>query len=123
MDQKNLVTDKNKDPLVILIEKSTQDLHNRVNMQKYILLNVLGRVKDKAPGEFYPVGPVVDEPSGKSLRKVLAETIEVLEETKKAFKSKRIEELETNGCLKGNGLGSYLGRLTASGIALTLGHT
>ena len=93
MDQKNLVTDKNRDPLVLFIERSTQDLHDRVNMQKYVLLNVLGTVKDKAPVEFYPAGPAVDEPSGKSLRKVLAETIEVLEETKKAFKSKRLEEL------------------------------
>ena len=90
MDQKSVVTDKNRDPLVILIEKSAQDLHDRVNMQKYVLLNVLGRVKDKAPVELHTG---VDEPSRKLLRKVLAETIEVLEETKKAFKSKRLEEL------------------------------
>ena len=49
--KKDIVTDKNKDPLVMLIEKSTQDLHDRVNMQKYVLLNVLGRVKDKVPVE------------------------------------------------------------------------
>jgi hypothetical protein len=34
MDQKNIVTDKNKDHLAMLIERSTQDLHDRVNMQK-----------------------------------------------------------------------------------------
>jgi hypothetical protein len=90
MDQKDIVTDKNRDPLVMLIEKSTQDLHDRVNMQKYVLLNVLGRVKDKAPVELHTG---VDEPSSRLFRKALAETIEVLEETKKAFKSKRLEEL------------------------------
>lgn len=90
MDQKTIVPDKNKDPLVMLIEKSTQDLHDRVNMQKYVLLNVLGRVKDKSPVELHPV---VDEPFRKLFRRVLAETIEVLEETKKAFKSKKLEEL------------------------------
>jgi len=93
MDQKSAVTDRNKDPLVILIERSTQDLHERVNMQKYVLLNVLGRVKDKAPIDLYPVEPVGDEPIRKLFRKVISETIEVLEETKKAFKSKRLEEL------------------------------
>jgi hypothetical protein len=90
MDQKTIAADKNKDPLVLLIERNAQDLHDRVNMQKHVLLNVFGRVKDKSPLELHPV---VDEPFRKSLRKVLAETIEVLEETKKAFKSKRLEEL------------------------------
>lgn len=93
MDQKGIVTDKNKDPLVLLIERSTQDLHDRVNMQKYFILTVLGRVKNRAPIEIYPVGPTGDEPTRKFFRKVIAETIEVLEETKKAFKSKRLEEL------------------------------
>jgi hypothetical protein len=93
MDQKNIAIDKNKDPLVMLIERSTQDLHDRVNMQKYVLLNVLGRVKDKAPIDLYPIEPAGDEPIRKLFRKVISETIEVLEETKKAFKSKRLEEL------------------------------
>jgi hypothetical protein len=93
MDQKSIVTDKNRDPLVIFIEKSTQDLHDQVNMQKHVLLNVLGKVKDSAPFELHLVGSAGDEPIRKLFRKVLAETIEVLEETKKAFKSKRLEEL------------------------------
>jgi|GEM_PF-428184 len=92
MDQKEMVTDKDKDPLLMLIERSTQDLHDRVNMQKHVLLNVLGRVKNKAPF-VNPVALAGDEPFSKSLRKALAETIEVLEETKRSFKSKRLKEL------------------------------
>jgi hypothetical protein len=105
MDQKSIVTDKNKDPLVTLIEKSTQDLHDRVNMQKYVLLNVLGRVKDRTPIALYPVESHGDEATRKLFRKVLAETIEALEETKKAFKSKRLEELRKRlmDVLKENG--------------------
>ena len=78
----------------MLIERSTQDLHERVNMQKYVLLNVLGRVKERtAIGLCPPVKSAGNEVTRTLFRKVLAETIEVSEETKKAFKSKRLEEL------------------------------
>lgn len=77
----------------MIIERSTQDLHDRVNMQKYILLKVLGKVKDRTAIGLCPVESAVDEVTRTLFRKVLAETIEVLEETKKAFKSKRLEEL------------------------------
>lgn len=90
MDQKSIVTDKNKDHLAMLIERSTKDLHDRIDMQKYVLLNVLGRAGDNVPID---LRAVLDEPSKKFFHKVLVETIEVLEETKKAFKSKRLEEL------------------------------
>ncbi len=86
----DVVAGGNNDPLVRLIEKSTQDLHDRVNIQKEVMLNVLGRASCEIPIEFHPM---LDEPFRKLLRQVLAETIEVLEETKKAFKSRRLEEL------------------------------
>ncbi|MBM4306518.1 MAG: hypothetical protein FJ115_02310 [Deltaproteobacteria bacterium] len=93
MDQKSIGTDRNKNHLAMIIERSTQDLHDRVNMQKYILLNVLGKVKDRTAISLFPVESTGDEVTRTLFRKVLTETIEVLEETKKAFKSKRLEEL------------------------------
>lgn len=90
MDQKSMVTGKNKDHLFMLIERSTKDLHDRIDMQKFILLNVLGRAGDNVP---IGLCSVLDEPSKKFLQRALVETIEALEETKKAFKSKRLEEL------------------------------
>ncbi len=103
MDQKNIVVGKNKDHLVMLIERSTKDLHDRIDMQKFVLLNVLGRAGNNVPIDLYSV---LDEPSKKFLQKVLVETIEVLEETKRAFKSKRLEELrkKADGCFKGDSL-------------------
>jgi hypothetical protein len=80
----------NKEQLKKLIEKSTQDLHHRVDMQQHVLLSILGQIKDGCPVDLCPV---MDCPHRRLLRQVLAETIEVLEETKKAFKSKRLEGL------------------------------
>ncbi len=73
-----------------LLEKSTQDLHDRVNMQKEVMFAVLGKAKGEIPLEIHPL---LDAPFRKLLRQVLAETIEVLEETRKAFKSRKLEEL------------------------------
>jgi len=73
-----------------LIERSTQDLHHRVDMQQHVLLSILGQIKDGCPVDLCVL---VNCPYRKLLRQVLAETIEVLEETKKAFKSKKLESL------------------------------
>lgn len=90
MDQKTVVLGKNKDQLVMLIERSTKELHDRIEMQKYILLKVLGKAGEPVPTD---LGLELDAPTKKYFKKVLVETIETLEETKKAFKSKRLEEL------------------------------
>jgi hypothetical protein len=90
MKQDTVVTQSNKKQLIKLIERSTQDLHHRVDMQQHVLLSILGQIKDGCPVDLCPV---VDCPHRRLLRQVLAETIEVLEETKKAFKSKRLESL------------------------------
>jgi hypothetical protein len=84
------VTQSNREQLKKLIERSTQDLHQRVDMQQHVLLSILGQLKDGCPVDLCPV---VDCPHKRLLRQVLAESIEVLEETKKAFKSKRLEGL------------------------------
>jgi hypothetical protein len=90
MKQDTVVKQGNRQQLIKLIERSTEDLHQRVDMQHHVLLSILGQIKDGCPVDFCPV---VDCPHRRRLRQVLAETIEVLEETKKAFKSKKLESL------------------------------
>jgi hypothetical protein len=90
MMQDTVATQNNREQLIKLIERSTQDLHQRVDMQQHVLLSILGQIKDGCPVDLCPV---VDCPHRRLLRQVLSETIEVLEETNKAFKSKRLESL------------------------------
>ncbi len=81
----------NKTNLVKIIDKSTEDLHNRIDMQRHILKTV---IEKKIKGsEICPDCIFSDCPHKKRLREVLTETIEELEDTRKAFKSKRLELL------------------------------
>jgi hypothetical protein len=88
--QGNAVARRNKGYLREIIEKSSQDLHHRVDMQQHLLLTIMGEMKDRPPVD---ICTLVDCRHRRLLRQVLTETIEVLEETKKAFKSKRLEGL------------------------------
>jgi hypothetical protein len=90
LDPKRPESDNAK--LAKIIEKSTQDLHDRVNMQQHLLLSLLGQAKEGCPLDLCPL---VDCPHRRLLSRVLTETIDVLEETKKAFKSKKLEGLRT----------------------------
>ncbi|MBW2039265.1 MAG: hypothetical protein JRI46_06675 [Deltaproteobacteria bacterium] len=90
MKQEKVLAQGNKDYLMKIIERSTQDLHDRVDMQQHVLFSILEQIKDGCPVDLCSL---VDCPHRKLLRQVLAETIETLEETKKAFKSKRLEGL------------------------------
>jgi len=90
MKQDTVATQGNREQWIKLIEKSTQDLHHRVDMQHHVLLSILGQIKDGCP---INLCTLADCPHRRRLRRVLVETIEVLEETKKAFKSKRLESL------------------------------
>ena len=80
----------NRDNWIKIIERCTRDLHDRVEMQQSVLLTILGKIESPPP-----VDPcsTPDCQHKKLFYKVLLETIEVLEETKKSFKSKRLEEL------------------------------
>lgn len=81
----------NKADVIKIIDKSTEDLHSRIDMQRHILTAVIEKKIKKA--EICPDCVFADCPHKKRLREVLTEAIGVLEETKKAFKSKRIEAL------------------------------
>lgn len=90
MDGENILAEGNRDHWIRIIERSTRDLHDRVNMQQSVLLTILGKIKSSLPFELCSMA---DCPHKKLFHRVLLETIEVLEETKKSFKSKRLEEL------------------------------
>ncbi len=80
-----------KTDLIKIIDKSTEDLHDRIDMQRHILTAVIEKKIKKV--EICPDCIFSDCPHKKRLRDVLTEAIGVLEDTKKAFKSKRLEVL------------------------------
>ncbi len=79
----------NRTDLAEIIVRSTEDLHNRIDMQRHILTTII----EKKSSGICPDCIFSDCPYKKKLGEVLTETIEVLEDTKKAFKSKRLEAL------------------------------
>ena len=80
----------NRDDWIKIVERCTRDLHDRVDVQQGVLLTILGKIKSPPPMD--PCS-TPDCQHKKLFYRVLLETIEVLEETKKSFKSKRLEEL------------------------------
>jgi len=80
-----------KTDVVKIIDRSTEDLHKRIDMQRHILKTVIEKKINRA--EICPDCIFSDCPHKKKIKEVLAETIEVLEDTRKAFKSKSLEML------------------------------
>jgi len=80
-----------KTDLMKIVDNTTKDLHNRIDQQRHILAAV---IEKKIKGlQICPDSILLDCPHKKRLRDVLTDTIEILEDTKKAFKSKRLEML------------------------------
>ena len=80
-----------KTDLITIIDNSTKDLHNRIDLQRHILAAV---IEKKIKGlQICPDCISLDCPHKKRLREVLTDVIWILEDTKKAFKSKRLEML------------------------------
>ena len=80
-----------KTDLMKIIDTNTKDLHNRIDIQRHILTAV---IEKKSKGlQICPDCIFSDCPHKKRLRAVLTEAIGILEDTKKAFKSKRLEIL------------------------------
>ena len=80
-----------KKDIITVINKSAKELHNKIDMH-YQLMNTLveKEVGDEAVNHFVLPAIFCDE---NKLKEALKETIEVLEESRKAFKSKRFEML------------------------------
>ena len=80
-----------KTDLMKIIDNSTKDLHNRIDMQRHILTAVIEKKIKRT--EICPDCIFSGCPHKKKLKDVLTEVIGILEDTKKAFKSKRLEML------------------------------
>ena len=90
MNSEKALGQGNRDHWIEIIERCTRDLHDRVDTQQSVLFTFLGKIKSPPP-----IDPcsMPDCQHKKLFYRVLLETIEVLEETKRSFKSKRLEEL------------------------------
>ena len=79
-----------KRALIEIIDKSAEDLHQKIDMHRYLMAIIL----DKKVSEKRLDHIILPDPE-KELRlsNAIKEAIEVLEETRKAFKSKRLEVL------------------------------
>ena len=79
-----------KADLIKIIDTSTEELHQRIDMHRYLIATILDKKisEKKLHNVLLP-----DSHRELKLKKAIQETVEILEETKKAFKSKRLEAL------------------------------
>jgi hypothetical protein len=80
-----------KKDLVTVINRSTEELHQKIDMQHYLMTTLL----EKKVGDETIKQLVLPTNSSNEnrLKQAIMETIDVLEESRKAFKSKRLEVL------------------------------
>ena len=77
-----------KKDLITVIDKSAEELHQRIDMHRYMMAAILDqRVGDETIRQLSLPTYSADE---RRFKEVIKETIEVLEESRKAFKSKRL---------------------------------
>lgn len=80
-----------KSDLITAIDKSAEELHQRIDMQRYLMATILKqRVGDRNLGRFFLSSCSVAE---ERLKLAIKEAIDTLEQTRTAFKSKRLEGL------------------------------
>ena len=79
-----------KRDLIKIIDKSTDEIHQKIDMHRYLMATILDKKVNKKR-----LNHILLPDSHRELRlkETIKETIEVLEETRKAFKSKRLEVL------------------------------
>jgi len=73
------------------VAEITRELGERIEHQRQVMLKLIGEREQK--GQPIDYCPLVDCGPRKRLREALRETVAVLEDTRRAFKSKRLEEL------------------------------
>ena len=79
-----------KRDLIKIINKSTEDLHQKIDMHRYLMATILEKkVNEKRLNHL----PLTNPHRELQLKEAIKDTIEVLEDTRKAFKSKRLEVL------------------------------
>ena len=79
-----------KRDLIEIIDKSAEELHQKIDMHRYLMATIIDKkVSEKKLNHIL----LPDFHREFRLKKAIKETIEVLENTRKAFKSKRLEAL------------------------------
>lgn len=79
-----------KADLIEIIDKNTEELHQKIDMYHYLMATILDKkVSEKRLDHIF----LSDGKKELRLSNAVKEAIEVLEETRKAFKSKRLEAL------------------------------
>ena len=81
----------NKKDLISVIEKSAEDLHQKIDIHRDLMSTILEQRVDDDTVKRLLISSFSS--NGRRLKEALKETIAVLEETRKAFKSKRLEVL------------------------------
>ncbi|MEA2038505.1 MAG: hypothetical protein U9N82_01580 [Thermodesulfobacteriota bacterium] len=81
----------NKRDLITVIDKSAEELHQRIDMNRYLMATILEQRVGDGTLKRLPILPY--SPDEDRLKAAIRETIDVLEQTRKAFKSKRLEAL------------------------------
>ena len=81
----------NKSDLITAIDRSAEEIHQRIDMHRYLMATILDQ--SGGDGTLKRVSLSSYSPVETRLKEALSETIEVLEQTRKAFKSKRLEAL------------------------------
>jgi len=81
----------NRAPLAV-IDRSVQELHEMIDSHRSLIASIVARRTDGSQMENLPRFCVSQSGEG-VLKNAIREAIEVLEESRKAFKSKRLEAL------------------------------
>jgi len=81
----------NKSALITAIDRSAEELHQKIDMHRYLMAAILEQKMDG--GNIKQLSLTACSPDETRLKEALRETIEILEESRKAFKSKRLEAL------------------------------
>ena len=82
-----------KGDLIKIIDKSAEELHQKIDMHRYLMATIIDKkVNEKKLNHIL----LPDSHREFRLKKAIKETIDVLENTRKAFKSKRLEALRKN---------------------------
>lgn len=81
----------NKKDIINVIDKSAEDLHLKIDIHRHLMTAILEqKLRDGNIKELF-LPPCYHKEV--SLKEAVKETIDVLEQTRKAFKSKRLEAL------------------------------
>jgi hypothetical protein len=87
----NKKANNKKEAMINIIDKSAEELHLKIDMQCHLMTTILEQKLGEGNLKEFVLPSYYYKDAG--LKEAVKETIEVLEQTRKAFKSKRLEVL------------------------------